>query len=515
MYHILIAEDEPIERNVIKYLIQEYHFPLQVYEASNGKEALEILAGGFVDILLTDVRMPIMDGLELAGNAVRLYPDIPIIFFSNYNDFSYAKKALELHAVNYIMKPIDPDEFETTVSSVLSGLKERESSLQKNQNQLHIIQNHILYKLVNRTTLEQLSSLYPQVDLSFADSCDRLILFQLQQEYFHILMDDEEASFLTEPFEHLLPSGSHFINLNPAQNVLLLTGSSHSDSWYESLASRLSAHIEQTCRIHCHTAISRHILSADDIAPAFEETEQELTKHLFTGNTGTDTTASSTRTGENDDTILKALQMDIQVRDATGLRSHIMQLMDTAKNNRSYSQLYFRFLCTRILNVLLSGLPAEKKQTSFDDYAATILRSASIAPIETLLLRLADKLSASFESTPDDSAVQVLNQVRQYIHNHYSEDLSLEILAQNVYLSPNYLSKLFAEYNGSGINKYIKKVRMEKAKDLLLHTPLSIREIAAQVGYSSDSYFCKSFTKDFDITPDKFRSQNSNLSERI
>lgn len=73
---------------------------------------------------------------------------------------------------------------------------------------------------------------------------------------------------------------------------------------------------------------------------------------------------------------------------------------------------------------------------------------------------------------------------------------------------------IYTEHNDSGINKYIKKVRMEKAKDLLLNTPLSVKEISKRVGYSSDSYFCKSFFKDFEITPDKFRNQNTIIPER-
>lgn len=512
MYNILIVEDEAIERNVIKYLIDQNHFDLHVYEADNGKDALDLLRSESIDILLTDIHMPIMDGLNLTEKIKQLYPDIPIIFFSNYNDFSYVKKALELQAVNYIMKPVDPDEFKTTISDVLSHIQEKESLASRRQNQLHIIQNHILYKLLTNTSIERLRALYPQTDFSFTYNCHRLILFQMERDYFDVFLAEDETFFSSEDLKHLLPAGSHFINLNPAQNILLLTGSDHHFSWYENLADKLSNHLQEICRISCHTAVSRFITSPDDLSSAYEETERELMENLFTDDHLPITPETADDILRTDDTILNLIRMDIQVKDSVSLRSHIKLMIDTAKSDRGYSQLYFRFLCTSVLNILLDGLPAEKEKY-FDDYAAIISRSIHIAPIESLLFRLTDKLITFFESEPE-SPLQTLQKVKQYIHKHYAEDLSLEILAKKVYLSPSYLSKLFAEYNDSGINKYIKNVRMEKARELLLNTTLSVKEISKRVGYSSDSYFCKSFLKDFEVTPDKFRNQNTTSPER-
>lgn len=509
MYNILIVEDEVIERSVIKYLIKQNSFDLHIYETDNGKDALDLLHNEPIDILMTDIRMPIMDGLKLTEKAKQLYPDIPIIFFSNYSDFSYVKKALKLHAANYIMKPIDPDEFKTTISNILSYIQEQESKRIRSQKQLHIIQNHILYKLINHTSMKYLRSLYPQIDFSFAYSVHRLILFQMERDYFHMLPAEDEAFF---SYETLLPSGSHFINLNPAQNILLLTDSGRHDSWYENLADKLSDHILKKCQINCHIAVSRMIGSPDELSFAYEETERKLIENLFAGSHLPIAKDDSDNIPETADAILNQLRIDIQVKDSISLRSHIKLMIDTVKSDRGYSQLYFRFLCTSVLNILLDGFP-EEKDKYFDDYAAIISRSVHIAPIETLLLRLTDQLITFFENEPI-TPLQTLRQVKQYIHNHYAEDLSLEILAKKVYLSPSYLSKLFIEHNGSGINKYIKKVRMEKAKDLLLNTPLSVKEISKRVGYSSDSYFCKSFFKDFEVTPDRFRNQNTITPER-
>ena len=95
---------------------------------------------------------------------------------------------------------------------------------------------------------------------------------------------------------------------------------------------------------------------------------------------------------------------------------------------------------------------------------------------------------------------------KQYIHNNYGNDLSLDILSEEIHLSPRYLSALFIEEEGIGINRYIKNIRMQKARELLLETNLKVSDICLKVGYSNLSYFCKTFLENFGVTPDKFRN---------
>src|SRR5699024_10871916 len=111
MYKILIVDDESSEREGISFLIKKYEFPLKIVEASNGQEALDYVKEHHVDILFTDIKMPYMDGLELARNVYELYPDMSIIIFSAHDEFDYAKDAIEVRAVDYLLKPIDLDEF--------------------------------------------------------------------------------------------------------------------------------------------------------------------------------------------------------------------------------------------------------------------------------------------------------------------------------------------------------------------------------------------------------------------
>ncbi len=153
MYKLLIADDEDTERIGIKFLLEKYQFNFEITEASNGNEALEIIRKNDIDILFTDVKMPFLDGLELAVRAKEINQQLQIIFFSGYDDFDYVKQALVLQAVDYILKPVNPEEFCKVITTVSNRLDEERYDEQK---QLYFNQNYVLTRLLNMTNYEQL-----------------------------------------------------------------------------------------------------------------------------------------------------------------------------------------------------------------------------------------------------------------------------------------------------------------------------------------------------------------------
>ncbi|WP_026511371.1 response regulator transcription factor [Butyrivibrio sp. LC3010] len=123
-YNMLIAEDEKNEYDLVIFLLQKLGLTetFNVLHASNGKQALDILGGTPIDVLLTDIEMPFVSGIDLAKKAREGNDELPILFFSCYDNFSYAKAALSVHACNYMLKPLDPKEFEATMDSTLKLL---------------------------------------------------------------------------------------------------------------------------------------------------------------------------------------------------------------------------------------------------------------------------------------------------------------------------------------------------------------------------------------------------------
>ncbi|MCB5386418.1 response regulator [Blautia glucerasea] len=111
MYRVLITDDEKIEREGIKFLLAQEEGEYEIHEAANGRQALNVLRSKEIDFLLTDIKMPHMDGLELAGKAREEYPNLPIVIFSGYSDFAFAQEAMHYGVNDYVLKPVDPDTF--------------------------------------------------------------------------------------------------------------------------------------------------------------------------------------------------------------------------------------------------------------------------------------------------------------------------------------------------------------------------------------------------------------------
>ena len=344
MYKILIVDDEATERSVITFLLKKFNFPLQVTEASNGKEALQKLESHAYDLLFTDIRMPFIDGLTLAAQARDLYPKMPIIFFSGYDDFDYVKEALSLHVVNYILKPVNPEEFQQTIQKVIDELHKAELAAKQEQNTLEFIKNHILYQLVNRVSLDYLKSIYPGMDFSFVYTYHRLFLIQFEKDYFGPLPPD-------------------FINLNPSQNLLLFSGSRHRFDWYEQQAADVEKSVKKICGMNCSIAISDPFDDPQSLPLAYDQAEALLEERFFfTHQTLYSRETDEKASGElppdiNDDAVLKQLQSDIALKDTYSIRQRIHLLLNTWKAKKSLSMIYIRFISTSLLKTLLEGFP--------------------------------------------------------------------------------------------------------------------------------------------------------------
>ena len=142
MYRVLVVDDEKLERDGIRFLLSMEEGEWEIYEAANGKLALNELRKHPVDLMLTDIKMPHMDGLELSKKAREEYPDLEIIIFSGYGDFAFAQEAIRYGVTDYVLKPVDPDRFHDTIQKI-----QKEIASRKNKEQQSIKEKSFLQKL--------------------------------------------------------------------------------------------------------------------------------------------------------------------------------------------------------------------------------------------------------------------------------------------------------------------------------------------------------------------------------
>ena len=193
MLTILIVDDEKLERNGIKFLLKREQEEFRILEAANGKDALGVRMREPVDILFSDVKMPYMSGLELAGHARELYPGLEIVIFSGYNDFSYAKEALRYGVVDYVLKPVDPEEFHRTLERVMGHIDVRQAEEAEQTRQEDYLRKYFFINYLysgNRENLDQLERFFDG-GREALDQCRRMILaggsngfFETEEEHF-------------------------------------------------------------------------------------------------------------------------------------------------------------------------------------------------------------------------------------------------------------------------------------------------------------------------------------------
>lgn len=495
MHRILIVDDEAVEREVIRFLLQAKAYSLEISEAVNGREGIALLSEMKYDILLTDIKMPFIDGIELAKRARKLYPDIYIIFFSGYQDFVYAKEAICLQAANYILKPVSEKEFHKTISAILEEISVQEKIIQERNALENYTRNSILNQLVNGADYDQLKKRYAEFDFSYIDACHRLFLIGLDQDIFSGTVERKINECSADWLQQLLPDGSYFTSLNPIQHLIFFEGQEHLFSWYQSRADKLAGQLRQIFKVNCHVMISDFFSGPNELVLAYKDAERCLYESFFDNDTVLINQVSFVSAN---DTILKDIQMDIQVNNAESLKKHVKAMIGDWHRQQNPSMICFHFFCINVLKLLLDGLQWDTEET-FKQYFKSISSTNSLLQVEDILLRLTEALVEKWEIEQNTSKY-VIQIVKQYIHDHYGDDLSLDVLAKNCNLTPVYLSTIFSKENGCSISKYVIKVRMEKAQWLLMNTNMRVTEIMQQVGYTNLSYFCKCFAKTFGLS---------------
>lgn len=502
MYRMLVVDDEKTERECVRFLIEQSGLPLEVSEAGDGREALRRLKEtDGADILFTDVQMPLMDGLELIREAEKLFPDMKILIFSSYADFEYARTALTLGVVNYILKPLIPEKLKKSLEGLIGQLDEEAVSRKLKDRQQSFMLQYAL----------QLS-----ISGNFAGSrVEPAVLKQLEQFRCMVLVDFngdflENNSFVFyESLRCAMRLDMESLNLSPDQALLLLrTPVENPKEW----GMRLLSHIQETFQISCWLAISKPLSGQASLKDACAEVEQQMERrfwepqvHVFTGQDREDA-QDGAENGTDENRQLQQIKRALGNRDGAALQEALDSLFAKYRSRQNQSQIYVKFIFSNLLTTLypfLNEMDGEKK--TLDAMISDLYLQPDISEIVRMVQELASRIIGGFSSGP--SIRREILEVIDYIGANYGKELSVERLASIVFLTPDYLSRLFKKSMGKSISQYIRQFRMEKARELLTGTNRKVIDIGEAVGYPNYSYFCQSFREYFGTSPERYRQE--------
>ncbi len=267
MYRILIVDDEKVERTGLRLLLGKMDQKFEITEAVNGKEALEWLSCNRADILVTDIRMPFVDGLELVEQAARLYPDMKAMIFSGYGEFEYARRAMRFGVEEYILKPVNPTEFQNAIKKILRVLEESKQEKSRKQTEGSLFKEYILNAIFNGTDAAELekraAGIYP---MDFLDSYRRLMLLEVSGDFF-----ENKSGQLLGGLK-IAGLNADYLNVSPQQGILLFK--SESDEWKET-ARRVLEILEEFGGkdAKCYVAVSSSLKNRSQLAERCRETE--------------------------------------------------------------------------------------------------------------------------------------------------------------------------------------------------------------------------------------------------
>lgn len=303
-----------------------------------------------------------------------------------------------------------------------------------------------------------------------------------------------------------------YLNLTPQQSIILLKDRSIDPIEF---ANKLLDQIKQEYENSCTISISSEIQCAEQIICAMDELEELMENKFYHPNTKLFYSGMESGDCEiikiDDDTLIKQMKQDIRMKDVQSLRDHFERFSQKYRSQTAFSQMYIKFLFANLLKDIYDAVPGEgEKQLntkidqlyrSFDFVQVTDIVSDSINRLEKAFLGRAQTGHREVEA------------VKRYIAAHYGEEMSVERLSELVYMAPSYLSSVFKKETGQNLNRFIKSVRMEKAKELLEQTMMKIVDISTACGYPNVSYFCSSFREYYGISPQKFRESGDEMIE--
>ena len=499
MMNILIADDEKIEREGIRYLLALEKGERRIFEAANGKQAMQILRTENIDMILTDIKMPVMDGLELARRAKELFPEIRIVIFSGYNDFTFAQEAIRYGVTDYILKPVDPDNFHEIIEKAEKNIRERQAEENREIRRQNFLQQYFLQNYLYSGKKEILEKAGEFVDLDKWNGWHCAILIETDTAFF----DTAEENFPGE-LQKELRRVFFYLNLNERQSLLLFQDV-YCD--YLLVANHLYTFLKRNYMVRIYLSVSRKFDGCECLPEILGQLEQQMEekfyhpeKHIFS----CEEEELKMAAGEvQDSQLMQMISEDISRKDTEQLWKHFECLKEKYSSNTQFSAMYIKFVFSNVIQELFQ----ENQFADEHRLEQEIDRLYSCGNIMDILKVTEDNIR-EYEKFLERSMSESRNEVaavKNYIYQHYGEDLNLEMLAEKVYLSSGYLSFIFKKETGMNLNRFIKVFRMEKAGEFLHDTNMKVAQISEKVGFANVSYFCRSFREYYGCSPESYR----------
>lgn len=522
MYKIMIVDDEPlILKGMYSVIDWEEHGLRIASQASSGEQALEQFLDQPVDVVMTDIRMPGMDGLKLIETIRSVDPRVKFIVLSGYDDFQHVKEGMRFGIENYLLKPVDVNELSATVTTAVRKLEHEGQRRIRSIEEKQILRTNVLNRWMSRSIpMAELKQRAEMADIPLhhrayavvtgsllrsdqaGDSFPPDVRNELVSEVCEMVRRD--TSMLLSTYTTL-----EFVDLD-GDIVILFSeygGSLNREVLHKELES-LYESIKDRWRIDMLFSIGATVGSYLEVPESYRQAKEMQIQRKINGDRFI---VDGEHAGKRSSSItflqeLQTLTSLLAKKDRKGLRQWVDESFDGLKEDMRASLADAQ---DGALEIMLQ-VAKQTGRHNFIESFAPLFRLRSVDQIKQYIQQFADE-SLDAVSVAEENRSPVISKVVQDIHTRYESELSLKTLGQIYKVHPVYLGQLFRKEIGVGFTDYVNGYRIQVAKELLLQTELKGNEIAAKVGCLDPNYFYKLFTKFTGVSPTEFRSASKGV----
>lgn len=507
MYRIVVADDEQLECEVLRKVLSEFLDDARIVQASNGREALSAARRIHADLAILDIEMPGMGGIEAARHIRAELPDCRIVFLSAYSEFGYARQAVELGAVNYLLKPCSDRDLQGVVSRVITQIdaqreKEQVSRLssRKIENLTQWLEEQLVLTVMGgylrpervQSQLEELGIRFCSGAFAIMRSPDGVSTERIREEVKEVRWP-EGVSLI--PYEYDDRLYLFAISSNGGDCSKLLKSS------METLSDRI-AKAGGKC-LFC--AVGGCFDRLEDAQNSYYQAQSALAHCTPVHRVcGTQDILEEQHERTDFESAVSRCVMEGNAEEAA-------KMMGMAVEGLCAQQLEYQSVLEKVEKRLGGVLNRIQEETGVDyrnlmnlqERFSCLERIEELGTAASAALR---ELTAEVNGTRGSRMTQIIQEIADYIGRNYQRDIFLQQVAREMNYSDAYFSKLFKQCFHKNFITYLTETRVEAAKALLRNPTVNIKEIGAQVGYQDSNYFTKVFRRATGKNPSEYRA---------
>lgn len=519
MYTVLIVDDEKMIRMGMRQAIRWTDLGIgNVFTAGSGKEALEIMELEKPEIVITDISMTGMTGLDLIGKIRENHEDTRIIVLTGYDRFEYARECLRMQVQDFLLKPIDEELLTASVRKQVADLEKKEENKAESLHRIRTLgstkqmeMEQRLREMLRETPQEERAADFLKtygmeepkkvqaviLSPALADSLgekdspwsDGFQIMQVKDicmgmvdaRGWGITFQDEKGRIILILFGDREEDNA-LERITQINNIIL-------DEFDDSLKIVAGSKVNRFCDFPESYREAEHLINTERkklreiVMPAVDIKRDQLFREIYAE--------------------LKNA-MSSNVADADYVL-HVFESFHKATQSYNLSHAYVRKCCFEIASSVYfsyindSGENVDGRLNAFLQSLTNVKREEACEMTEMFLKKLLVK---------EEDGHDIVSKAKTYIKDHLADELSVSSLAEEFFLTPNYFSRLFKKVTGEGCNEYIVRKRIEQAKSLLETTSFKTGKIAIMVGYRDTNYFSMAFKKQTGVSPTKYRENN-------